>query len=745
MKKYVSVLLVFALLFGFASCTLFKNYDYVNEAITKTAALDSAELTVTTNVQVTANDTPETLSSEYHVKMKGLQTIAPTFSADMDVTLYGETVPASVYYEAPYYYVKTELDSVRLEKGDLLEKTDFASEWKKMNAIIPEEILKTAVETEKDDGTKSVTLTFDADAFTAAYDTLLRTWHEKLVADHVGEYSESSLTVSNAKAEIGVHETSGYLTYYSVSCTLDIASKNTLGEDKPISAVLTYSTTYRDAGADITPDTPEGHTDFEITDGLKLDPYKLMTEAVENARNLNDYKADVNLDIKFKTMGMQMDMPTSIALRVKDAQTENRTFSYTMTMSMLGIEISQDVYFADGFYYMNDGLNKIKYPYSEENEKTYGYKTDIDMLLKTLPENFFENVEVQRNADGTKTIALNIPSVFRYYTDLTADVKDGAGYNLIWSDGDLTVVINKDGSLKSYELVLKPYANIEGVTTDFNITYGITYRNDDDIAPIVPEDLSAYLTLAELNGVVFDIVNQAVTDVLNANEMSVTCNLESITSVSNISEVSIAQNYTLAANQLQTFSPVYRYIVESQVNDIHLIEDVYYEDGYYYISSDAMKEPLKMAAVNLESYNVLASISKILQTIPDTALEKAETQGAKGAVCTLYWELDETDFRNKFPNFWELNVTGYRVTKQNLDGAYIEVTTDANGKLLSYSIFYEVSAELSPDFGLYLKSEKLTASGSVSYTFGTSDAAIIVTPPENYQNYTEPTPPTGAG
>ncbi|MBQ8496616.1 MAG: hypothetical protein IJ489_04065 [Clostridia bacterium] len=740
MKKTVQKMLVcmmaLALVLGCASCTLFKNYDYVNEAIAKTRMLDAADLAVTTNVNVTAGETTEDLSSSYTVKMKGLQTTAPAFSADMDVTLYGETVPASVYYEAPYYYVKTELDAVKLEKGDLLEKADFASEWKQMNTLIPEEILKTAIETDKGDGIKSVTLTFDANSFTAAYDTLLRTWHEKLVADHVGEYSESSLTVSEAKAEIAINETSGYLAYYAVSCKLDIASKNTLGEDKLISAHLSYLTSYRDAGADITLDIPENHTDFEPTDGLTLDPYKLMTQAIEKAKALNDFKADIRIGIAFDMGGFRMDMPVSIALCASGVHTENHTFQYTMKTSMLGMEIAQDIYYIDGFYYMNDGTYKVKYPQNAENEKEYGYQSDIDILLKILPENYFEGVEVQRNADGTKSFSLSVEAMWNYYADFTEKINEMIGSDCLWANGTLTVVIDKDGSLKSYDIAFKPTGRIEGILTTYDITYGITYKESgDSVTPEIPADLNEYKTIEEINSEGFGIINSAIENILNTDQMNVISYLESEQKIGSANTLAFTQNYTLVGNQLKTFSPVYRYLLTTEVNGTSIAEDVYYENGYYYIDSEILSQPVKIAEENAANYNILERMTRVLQKLPNSVLAKVETESIKGEGSSLYFELDETDFQTIFPKLWNVSVSGYQTGKKIFHSAVLEVTADANGNLLTYTLSYDIDVFIIPIGGYKLDTLYLTE--TISYVFDTSDTAIVIAPPENYKDYAD--------
>ena len=730
MIRAIALAVTLVLALGCASCALSQNYEYINDAIRKTAVLDSAEAEITTTVQI--DEAGDTLSSSYRVKMNGLQTKSPAFSTAQNVTLYGETVPASVYGEDTYYYVVTQTDAVKLASGELLEKTDFVSDWRALCAEIPEEILKgDASVVDRGDGTKvAIFSVHDANAFAQIYGGFIAKWHEKLVAEYVGAYSESSLTLSDMQISLTVDTESGYLVNYGISCRMAIDSKTTAGEDRPLTAKISQEITYHNAGADITLDKPEGYEAFPLTDGLTLDPYQLMTDAVEKAKLLNDFKANVDIGVSFKMMGMEMDMPTSIALCVKGAKTEAREFSYAMTMSAMGMEITQNVYFKDGFYYMDDGVNRVKYPYSLENEKSYGYEADIDMLLKTLPEKFFEGVEVERNADGTKTIRLvGVETIFRYYTELTESLKESLGYNLLWAGGDVTVVIASDGSLQSYMVELRPDAFIEGIQTSFDITYGITYENDGaPIVPTVPERMEEYQSMADLNREVFEIVNKAVENARLADEMSVVCTLLNETTAAK-EKASFSQTYTLAGKQLRT-NPVYRYLVTTQMSGYTFSEDVYYEDGYYVIASDLLEAPVRVAASEAGDYDVLPSISETLKSVPAAALEDAVTQGSKNAVCTLYLELDDQRFGAMFPDFWSISVENYRISNKTLKNAVLEIKTSADGKLLSYTIVYELRATLTPTYGLYLKDEALTVSQAISYLFDTSGAPIVIEKPE---------------
>ncbi len=733
MTKAIAILMIAVLMLGLASCTLFKNYDYVNEAITKTAGVNALDMEMKTDIKVTAGETNEDLSYVYNVKMKDLQTNEPDFLTDVDVTLFGETVPATVYYEDTYFYVVTEMENVKLASGDLISKYDFANEWKTKNALIPEDVLKNAEETVNTDGTKTVALSYEAEPFKAAYGNLITEWQGKLLTKYVGETVESSLTPSNMIVTVVIDETTGYLTSYTISFDADMTAKTTDDETKSLSANITYQTVYNAVEDAVVLNAPEGYADFEETDGLPLSAYEMMRDSVKEALALKDFEAEVQMKIALSMSGMNMEIPTKYVFSVKNAMTDDEEFQSTMTASLLGTEIRQHTYYKGGFYYITDEINKLKFEKNDETHNKYGYRGNVEYILKAFPEAMLEDVEVQRNADGTKTATFTLDSsllIRRYFTEIinTVDAMDLG--EIKWKTADITLVWNKDKTLKSYTIDAKADTVINKNTTEMSLMYVIDFKSTENITPAVPEDLDEYMTMAELNGVVFDIVNNAIKGVWDANDISVQAS-QYVDMEMEDTYIGIEQYYTIVANKLQTTSPVYRYILESSLNGIEIEEDVYYENGYFYINSNALEQPCKVREADAPSYSALASISKVIKMIPESALEKVKIEGSQGAVCKLYWEMEPSEFKTVFPELADVSVTGYQVGNVICREAAVYIVTDVNGKLLTYDLYADLSVTIAEPGA----SAKIDYYMEVYYDFDTSGATVIITPPENYQNY----------
>jgi hypothetical protein len=107
-------------------------------------------------------------------------------------------------------------------------------------------------------------------------------WYASLVADYIGEYSESNMNITEPK--IAVTVTGDEVPVFmgtAASCRMEITAKTAAGEDVSVSALFTH--TVMTESTDETVTLPEGVADFELTDGVTLDPYKITKEAIDAA------------------------------------------------------------------------------------------------------------------------------------------------------------------------------------------------------------------------------------------------------------------------------------------------------------------------------------------------------------------------------------------------------------------------------------------------------------------------------
>ena len=86
-----------------------------------------------------------------------------------------------------------------------------------------------------------------------------------------------------------------------------------------------------------------------------------------------------------------------------------------------------------------------------------------------------------------------------------------------------------------------------------------------------------------------------------------------------------------------------------------------------------------------------------------------------------------------FPKLWEVSIVGYQTSQTHFNSAELAVMTDENGKLLSYTISYDINAILTPNnMPKGFQDETLYLTETISYIFNTTDTAVIVEPSEAY-------------
>ena len=741
MKKLISaalaLIMAISLILGCTSCALFKNYDYVNEAIAQTAALDAVDIETKTTLAVTANGTSETVSAANRVAMKGLQTKSPVFLTEADITLYGETVPATVYYEDTFYYVVTETESVKLASGELIGKTDFANEWQKTVQPFTEDMLKTAEEEVHEDGTKTVTVLADATAFQQTHEAQLADWHAKLVETYVGAYTASTMQVSDTKYIVTVDTESGLLKAFSAVCHIEIVSTSAAGEEITVSAVMENTTLYHGTGDDVSCEAPAGYVDFELTDGIRIDPYKLTKKAIDRARALNDIDADIRLTISASMQGMEMTFPITYDIQVTDALSENPTSALSYHYAVFGTDITEEVYYKDGYYYVDSSESgQSKNKATEELDDSYGHEAQVDFVLQILSEQDLASTEVEKTADGMKKVSLPLTPArfYELYPDLMGPLSEmlGGENGLDVKSPAVTITVDGDGNLQSYAFSFDFVIDMmEGYAMDFHLEYALTYHNFGEPVTVIPvEGWETFLTPAEKNASVFKIVNDAVRKTVESDTLSVYQYSETLTNIGG-EGVEIYQELELAAKGLKS-DPVYRYQSATELLGSTFCEDVYYEKNTFYINSEMLDVPIKAPSGVAESYNALSGLYAALQEMPDSLAEKAITEIDEDGYAWLYVELTDAEFRSIFPYFANKitsEAIGYPISNVKPGELYAEIYVSPEGEILYYDLNYEFT------FRVLHGGVQLDAHAIAYVSFEFEEVSVTPEPMQGYQNF----------
>ena len=743
MKRIFTVLLtVFvmtALVFSFSACN---RYGYVNQALTKAGTWDAVDFDVKTDVQATFStdeeEKTEDITSEYSVKIKYLQSYDPLAMAKTMVTLYGETVPADVYFTNGSYYVVTNNDAVKLRTGNLIEGSAFVSDWKNLLTALPSSSVNAATETDHGDGTKTATMTVDTATFEAVYQNALNEWRDKLGTKYGEKMSVSSISVTEPKISVTVNSQSGALVRYAGECRLEILSEDSNGNVLTISAVFKQTLTCNANGNDVSVELPEDYESYKISDGMKLDTQKILSTAIKDALALKDLDISLRLTLGAESISSKNVQASSIG-------TDAWNFAWNESFVANDKQITDEVYYKNGWYYTNvyGELAHLKYERSEDTDEAYGYEHELLALVKNLADSELKSATAVSNADGTRTFTVALaPNRFqKVYGDLVADAKNIATKKDINFAGTFTVsdtavemIVDKKGVLKSYTASFTLEAKGDPITLMFDFAYGVTYNDFGEAVTVKPlEGYELFFEASERKQEFFGDVTKAIEDILGADSLNAYIYYSQYADAGvPFFQIDKQLESVTAAVDMKTNPKHFTNFVISNQGKKHS-EDVYFEDGIFYIKSD-IEDSFKTKGEYLTEQNVFWMISMI-RMIPEQYFDRISF-ASEGENNTLSVGLTIDELLQLFPDVEvmegiSLETLLQMTTTQNIKESKIIITLNEANELVSYEV------KLSADFTVNFAGTKLDCEAELEiyYEFNSERSEIDIIPPEGYQGF----------
>lgn len=228
---------------------------------------------------------------------------------------------------------------------------------------------------------------------------------------------------------------------------------------------------------------------------------EIVSNAVEKTGNLNSYAAEMKIEIDMAAEGMTLNIPMTTDMKVQNAKSENPLMSATTSMSMLGQTVKMDVYSDGSWVYMSsDGMSyKVS---MEAAGDEYDYAGSMDDMIKALPEDLLENVEVEKNEDGSKTVSAEIPgdTFSEIYGDLVESMNETSGgtgvEDLTVSDAKVSITV-ADDYITVYDISFKMELTTEGIETVSEVKATTTFKNPGEEVAVTP--MEGYQDFEELS------------------------------------------------------------------------------------------------------------------------------------------------------------------------------------------------------------------------------------------------------
>lgn len=195
---------------------------------------------------------------------------------------------------------------------------------------------------------------------------------------------------------------------------------------------------------------------FAFASCEKQTAYTLVSGALAKSSGLDSMEADYSINIKMTAMGETYEIPMTYKVKASGLKTDSPVASTTMTMDMLGVSMSMDIYMDQEYCYMSMLGQNVKIKIGEATED-YELMDEITGLTQPLPEELLKDVIIVKNEDGTQTVSLEISeeefeSIYKdFYMSMVSEIVAEVEYkDISLSNIKVNITVNKDGYIGTY-------------------------------------------------------------------------------------------------------------------------------------------------------------------------------------------------------------------------------------------------------------------------------------------------------
>ena len=228
--------------------------------------------------------------------------------------------------------------------------------------------------------------------------------------------------------------------------------------------------------------------------------YRTYVDAYEKTNALDSLDARMDIKTKMEMSGDSFEVPISYDIKATGIRTESPEFTAVMTFSMLGMEMSFDIYCDSQYFYISGMGEKVKMSVEDtENSEGYDILALMDDLMIELPEELFENQVFVDNPDGTKSLEMTVSEekFNELYSDLEEQIANSAAEDSEIknvSNIKIKLTVDKDGYLLGYDLSFVMYMVISMMdTVIITADCSVVINNPGKKVTVTPpEDLSSY-------------------------------------------------------------------------------------------------------------------------------------------------------------------------------------------------------------------------------------------------------------
>ena len=215
-------------------------------------------------------------------------------------------------------------------------------------------------------------------------------------------------------------------------------------------------------------------------------PEEMVTKAVAKTNELDDYAGKMKILMSMKMSGQEMEVNMISNMKVQNATGDDVKTQVDLEMELLGSKIRMTSYSDKEWVYMISSDGNYKQKITEDADEI----NQMDSIIKDLPDDLFEGIEVVKEEDGTNSVTIEIPD--DVFNDIYEELLKTVTENLSTADvkvqiSDAVVKINvKDDLISTYDITFAMTMVISGVTATVDVTASCEFTQYGGVSVELP-------------------------------------------------------------------------------------------------------------------------------------------------------------------------------------------------------------------------------------------------------------------
>jgi len=466
-------------------------------------------------------------------------------------------------------------------------------------------------------------------------------------------------------------------------------------------AVTTAPTTQTTA----TTDNPESPSDT-----TKESASKILSEAIDKFFKNDSMHAKITADLKISTNGVTSENEFSKELYGTSLST-SPVWKSISSSTVVGKAEESETYFKDGKYYVSKYGFNAEIANSNSAEEEYGWKKTFEVFLEKAPSDSYITY-YRVNEDGTTEIRINTARKAVMFDELFDGIKESfvgeETEDVSVSCNDpiekAVVIIGADGGIVKYIADIEfPITVSSGsqrqfitITTEAEATVENANGNVTVEAPKLALTEFVPTTAKDFN---YSLAEFAYNKFLKNPDVDAGLYAYIGAQMSGV-KVEVEMEGRFQGKDYMGETPVIRQRMLTLVSNTTQEADIYYADGYYYISTISkdmgINSRVKLSREEYEAENGESESNELFTFFGNRDVKESDiAHDSQTGITEIYFELYTSNFPIVFAESIEaaqkIIVGESEVTHSSVSSPQILVTLDDKGEISSYAVAYTLN------------------------------------------------------